>query len=278
MEREVRIIMTRRRDRIISLLPICIFVLIRPSGADEVYSKTEAANRLYKQGKYEEALKLYEDALLLSPGDPKLKMNKGSALYQLGDYDNAEKSYEGALGAKEKKELSTAHYNMGNIFFRKGEQMERTGDMKAQEQYKKALDHFTQSLALHPSDFDAKWNLQLAYQRIKRLEQQQQQQQNQQDNKQRQQNQNNQNDQNKNEPQNQNQSQQQDNQQQQQQQNNEQKERQERQHQEQLQEQQDKMKKEEAARLIELYADDADSLNKPPKKGIGKDKKPLKDW
>lgn len=38
------------------------------------------------------------------------------------------------------------------------------------------------------------------------------------------------------------------------------------------------MKKDEAARLIELYADDADSLNKPMKKGTGKQKQPERDW
>lgn len=151
--------------------------------ADEVYSKTKAANRLYKQGNYEEALKLYEDALLLSPSENNLKMNKGSALYQLGDFEGAEKSYEGALSAKEKKTRATAHYNMGNILVRKGDQMMQQGNTEAQEQYKKALDHYIQSLDLNPSDHDAKWNLQLAHQRIKLAEQQQQQQQNKSDEK-----------------------------------------------------------------------------------------------
>ena len=40
------------------------------------------------------------------------------------------------------------------------------------------------------------------------------------------------------------------------------------------------MKKEEAKRLIMQFSDDADSLNKPPKKeGVaGKMRKPEKDW
>lgn len=38
------------------------------------------------------------------------------------------------------------------------------------------------------------------------------------------------------------------------------------------------MKKEEARRIIELYADDADSLNKPTKKAVGKQRQPEKDW
>jgi len=162
-----------------------IFILITAGvvTADEVYSKTKAANNLYKQGKYEEALKLYEDALLLSPSENNLKMNKGSAQYQLHDYDGAEKSYEGALSAKDKKTRAIAHYNMGNILVRKGDQMMQQGNNQAQEDYKKALDHYIQSLDLNPSDHDAKWNLQLAHQRIKLAQQQQQQQQNKSDGK-----------------------------------------------------------------------------------------------
>jgi Ca-activated chloride channel family protein len=259
------------------LLPFLALLPITRISADEVYSKTEAANRLYKQGRYEEALKLYEDALLLSPADPKLKMNKGSALYQLGDFDNAEKNYEGALSAKEKKERATAHYNMGNILFRKGEMLQRQGDMKAQERYKGALDHYTQTLNLQPSDFDAKWNLQLAYQRIKQMEQQKQQQQDNKDKKDKnnQQKQNQQQQQNDQKQQDQQQKDEQQQDQQQQQQNQQDKK-----EQQQPQQEQDKedMKKEEAARLIELYADDADSLNKPPKKGVGKQQQPERDW
>ena len=259
------------------MLSILMLLPITRISADEVYSKTEAANRLYKQGRYEDALKLYEDALLLSPADPKLKMNKGSALYQLGEFDNAEKNYEGALSAKEKKERAIAHYNMGNILFRKGEMLQRQGDMKAQEQYKSALDHYIQSLNLRPNDFDSKWNLQLAYQRIKQMEQQQQQQQKQ-DNKdnqqQQQQQQQQQNDQKQQDQQQKNEQQKQEQQQQQ----NEEKNKEQPQPQPAQEQEQEDMKKEEAARLIELYADDADSLNKPPKKGIGKQQQPERDW
>lgn len=265
---------------------------LTPGFADEVYSKTEAANRLYKQGKFEEALKLYSDALLLSPADPRLKMNKGSALYQTGDLDAAESNYQGALSAKEKKERAIAHYNLGNIQFRKGDQMMQQGDQKAQEQYKNALDNYIKSLDLQPSDFDAKWNLQLAHQRIKQAEQQQQNRkndkndndQNKDQQKQQQQNKDNQQKNDKQDQEKQQSDQQQDQnrqdeQKKQQQDQNKQDEKQQQQAQPAQKQDEKEMKKEEAKRIIELYADDADSLNKPPKTGVaGKQQQPERDW
>jgi len=262
--------------------------------ADEVYSKTEAANRLYKQGRFEEALRLYEDALLLSPADPKLKMNKGSALYRLGDLEGAQKDYEGALDAKEEKERATAHYNMGNILFRKGETMQRQGDMKAQEEYKAARDHFIRALDLQPSDRDAKWNLQLTHGRIKQMEQQQQQQQQQQNDNKNNRNKDQQQQQQNKEQQQQQQDKEQENkdtdkrdkqenqeqqkEQQQQNQDQEQKEKEQPQPQASVEQSEEKMKKEDAKRILELYADDADSLNKPMKQGQGKQNQPERDW
>ncbi len=279
---------------------ILIFSAFFQIDADEVYSKNQKANNLYKKGKFEDALKLYNDALLLSPSDTKLKMNKGSTLYQTGQFDKAEELYNSALSADDKKTKADANYNIGNILFREGEQLQQSGNPSAKEKYQQALQHFIQTLDMRPNDTEAKWNLQLAHNRIKQVEQQQQQQQQQQnkndkkdqkDNNQKQnqdqnknsqdqnkkdQNQDNkqnqdQKDQNKN---NQDQNKNQDDKQKQQQQQKEQ------QHQTTDQQKNDQnMKKDEARRLIELYADDADSLNKPTKKvNASHQAKPEQDW
>jgi Tetratricopeptide repeat. len=167
-------------NKTITLPFILILSLVAICGADEIYSKNRRANELYKQGEFDEALKLYEDALLLAPSDEKLKMNQGAAQYKLGDYRKAEESYNGALSIKDKKARAAAHYNMGNILYKKAEQSQTQDLQGAQQNYKSALQHYIESLDLSPDDIDAKWNLQLTHQRIKQLEQQQQQQQNQQ--------------------------------------------------------------------------------------------------
>jgi tetratricopeptide (TPR) repeat protein len=277
----------------LSIVTIAVLTFVSLSHGDEVYSKNQKANNLYKQGKHDDALKLYDDALLLSPSDSKLKMNKGSALYQTGQFDKAEELYNSALSVDDKKAKADAHYNMGNILFRQGELLQKSGNPSSKEKYQAALQNFIQTLDLRPSDPDAKWNLQLAHNRIKQVEQEQKQQQNKNDkndkndqsknDKDKQQNKNQKkNDQKQNDDQSKNQKEQdkkdQDKKNEQDKQQQQQKEQQNQSQQQQQQAAQD-MKKEEAKRLIELYADDADSLNKPPKKAnASRQAKPEQDW
>ena len=69
---------------------------------------------------------------------------------------------------------------MGNLLYKKAEQIQNQDLQGAQNNLKSALQHYIESLDLSPDNIDAKWNLQLTHQKIKQLEQQQQQQQNQQ--------------------------------------------------------------------------------------------------
>jgi tetratricopeptide (TPR) repeat protein len=147
--------------------------------ADEIYETNKKANNLYKLGKYDDALKLYDDALLLAPDDNKLKANKGSSLYKKGDFDKAEEQYNSAIADSLLTKNANTHFNMGNILYRQGEKLQMSGDPgKAKEKYQAAFEHYIKTLDGNPDDMDAKWNLQLAHARIKQAEQQQQQQQN----------------------------------------------------------------------------------------------------
>lgn len=276
-------------------LLLIVITAVAMTGADEVYSKNRKANKLYKDKKYEDALKLYDDALLVSPSDNALKMNRGSALYRLGDFEKAEEMYSSALSSDDKKKKADAHFNLGNILFSKAQQMEQSGDQGATDKYKAALENYIQSLDLRPEDKDAKWNLQLAHQKVKQMQQQQQQQNQNKDNKdnkdKQDQDKNNQNNQSQDKKEQEQQKENQDkqdkeNQDQQNKEDNQDKQDQEQQEQQQQKPQQqqqqeadkEEMKKEEAERIIELYADDADSLNKPMKKTGARIPKPEKDW
>lgn len=283
---------------IYTLILLIIVSAAHHSFSDEAWSINKRGNKLYKNRQYKEALEEYDDALLLSPSDNRLKMNKGSAHYQLGEFDKAEEAYNAALSSDKKDQIADAHYNMGNILFRQGVQMYQQGQQQALEKLKSANDHYIKSLEKRPSDTDAKWNLQLAHQVMKQLEQQQQNQQddknkqdkndqdkkdqNKQDNKDQNKNDKNKKDQDKKD-QLQDQDKKEDEQKQQQekeqQQNQDDKQKQEQQQQQsEIKDEQD-IKKEEARRIIEMFADDADTLNKPmSKKKAAGIRQPTQDW
>jgi tetratricopeptide (TPR) repeat protein len=259
---------------------IVISAVFAPVNADKVGNKNRKANRLYAQEKYEEALKLYDEALEVDPTDGKLKMNRGSTLYRLNEFDEAENSYLDALNSilpKDKNTLADAHYNLGNIRYRQGEQLESEGDAaSARGKYSQALEDYISTLKLRPDDKDAKWNLQLAHQKVQLIEEQQEERQGQDgdegddDKKQDDGGQGDKKDENQKDEQGSDQDG--DGQDQDEQDQNEQTQEQ----QPQNQEEQD-IKKDEAERLIEQYADDADTLNKP-KFQRGKIRQPEKDW
>ncbi|MDR2592043.1 MAG: tetratricopeptide repeat protein [Chitinispirillales bacterium] len=262
---------------------IIILAVLSSVFADEVGAKNRKANKLYSKGQYEEALKLYDDALLLEPSSGKLKMNKGSALYRLGELDEAEKSYQDALASQlNKKTTADAHYNLGNIRYKQAEKLESAGDaVSARKKYTGALESYINTLKLRPGDMDAKWNLQLAHQKIDMMKDMQDK---------------NQNDNNKDDNQNQgDQNQQKDNQgdkddkdnkdnkdNKDQQDNKDQSDNKDQQGND-NKDQQDKepdkgdQKKEDAERLIEQYADDSDTLNKPKFQRV-RIRQPEKDW
>ena len=163
------------------------------------------------------------------------------------------------------------------------------GGKGADEKYTSALQNYIAALDLRPDDKDAKWNIELTQRRIKLQQQQQKNQQDQnkndknKDNKQdKNQDQKNQNkkDQDKHDK-NKDQNKKDENKQEKQQDQNSQNDKQQQEPPKpQPQVNKDDMKKKEAERIIMQFADDADSLNKPPKKkGYGiLQHKPEKDW
>ena len=257
--------------------------------ADELYSKNKKANQLYKNGEYQEALKMYDALSIESPTEPKIKMNKGSALYQLKDLDKAEESYNAAAATcKDKKTLADLYYNLGNIKYMQGEELSGQGKQEAMDKYKGALENYIKSLDSRPHDRDAKWNLQLASAKIKQMQQQNQQNKNDKNNKDKKQDQKQ--DQNKERNQNKDQEKKdkQDNQQKKDDKKQDQQEQQNRQNENKKDQQKpeptpaekkEEMKKDEAKKLLELYSDDEHDLNKKPeKKGIPGQKRNEKDW
>lgn len=117
------------------------------------------ADDLYRDGKYAEAEKEYQQADMDNPKDIRYRYNRGCAAFQNSDYKTAEAAFSSALRrAKDKDVLYKAAYNLGNTAF-------------MQNDFSTAADLYRQAIIHNPDSSEAKYNLELA---LNRLEQQKQ--------------------------------------------------------------------------------------------------------
>jgi tetratricopeptide (TPR) repeat protein len=142
------------------LATLLLGALGQPAEAATVGSKNREANRLFEQGKYQEAEKAYLEAQAENPGKPELTYNLGNALLRQKKHKEALQALRQAVAKANRGLQANAWYNTGNALYETGS-------------YKQAADAFVQALRINPADREAKQNLELA---LKKLEQQKQQQ------------------------------------------------------------------------------------------------------
>jgi Ca-activated chloride channel family protein len=131
--------------------------------ADSVASKNKTANRLYEQGKYQDAEKAYLEAQANMPGKPELSYNLGNTFIRQKKYDQALQSLRQSIAKGNRGMQVNGWYNIGNALFDMGN-------------YKDSAQAYIQALRLNPADRDAKHNLELAQKKLQEQQQQPQQQ------------------------------------------------------------------------------------------------------
>jgi Ca-activated chloride channel family protein len=144
------------------LLALSAVILAASSGlaAESVASKNKEGNRLFAQGKYEDAEKAYLDAQVNSPGKPEVLYNLGNSLIKQGKYDQGIRALRQSISKGDTEIREDSWYNTGNALFSMGD-------------FKNSADAFIQALRLAPGDKDAKHNLELALMKLKQQEQKQ---------------------------------------------------------------------------------------------------------
>ena len=235
---------------------IFIFVLIatlssllNPLIAQRGRAEVREGNRLYQEGRFDEAREQYLEALRENPNSPIIRFNEGNALYQSAEFQQALEAYRQAVETGDDRLKAQAWYNLGNVLYR-------------QQQLAESIEAYKESLRLDPNDVDAKHNLEMALQHMQ--DQQQQQPENQQND---QQNQDQQQQEQQQDQQEQQENEDQQNNQDQQQQQSEDQQNEDQQEQEQQQQQPREMSREEAERLLQAIDENPEEINRQRRAG-----------
>ena len=133
-----------------------------PAAAQPGRADVQEGNRLYREGRYDEAHEKYLEALRAAPDSPVIRFNDANALYQSDEFARAVDAYRGAIEAADPVLEAQAWYNLGNALYR-------------QQQVEGALEAYKEALRRNPADTDAKHNLEVALEQLQQQQQQQQQ-------------------------------------------------------------------------------------------------------
>ncbi len=125
-------------------------------------SAVAAGNRLYDEGRYDEAHEQYLEALREAPDSSVAPFNDGNALYRTEEFQRAMEAYQKAVQSGDPVVESQAWYNIGNALFK-------------EQQLEPALEAYKEALRRNPTDTDAKHNFELALEQLQQQDQQQRQ-------------------------------------------------------------------------------------------------------
>ena len=121
----------------------------RPGRAD-VGARMREGGSLERRGKYEEAVRKYQDALVLEPDNVRIHYDLGRALYRMKKHPEAAAEFQLGLLSSARSLKARSLYNIGNCQFR-------------QNGLDAAIASYTQALMLDPNDRQAKQNLEFCW-------------------------------------------------------------------------------------------------------------------
>ena len=151
------------------LLPLLLVLsTFQTAFAGSAQVSTGQGNRLYGQGKFDEAIKQYDQALIDSPQALEPKFNKANSYYRLDDLDQAMDLYrQVAAESKDMKLVISAKYNLGNCSFKQGSKQRDSNLQKAIEGMETAIGHWRGVLDINPENQKAARNIEVARLTIK---------------------------------------------------------------------------------------------------------------
>ena len=149
--------------------------------AGQAQSLVAQGNAAWRAKQHEEAILLYQKAVVLRPKSAEAAYNLGTALYRLYDYARALDEFEHAarLARKGSRVAALARHNAGNCAFQQSLTLVRSDARGALKLMEHAFESFLDAVRLDAGLADAAHNAEVARKWLKLLEQQAAQSQNQ---------------------------------------------------------------------------------------------------
>lgn len=133
----------------LAVIPLLGFTFLDPAA-----DRNRQGNRLFHEGKFDEALEYYRKAQVEKPEAPELRFNAGDAYFKKNAFQDALQEFGHALKSRDPSLLSLAYYNLGNVHVR-------------QQNLQQAVEAYKRSLSITPDDLDAKVNLEWVLEKIR---------------------------------------------------------------------------------------------------------------
>jgi len=140
------------------LFGFVIFFVFSGIAQADVGNLMRHGNGLYARGKYDEALKSYQQAEVLEPDATSIHFNLGNTMFRLGKYQDAVNELELVLTDRNPMRRADGFYNIGNSIFKAG-------------QLDGAIEAYKNALVLNPKDRQAKENLEYCLKKKQELKQ-----------------------------------------------------------------------------------------------------------
>jgi Ca-activated chloride channel family protein len=128
-------------------------VLLLVACAPNAVRNNNAGNQYFEDGAYQDAIGAYRQAQVTAPDSPETHYNAANAFNRQGQLDAATVQTDQALRTADAQLAAWTWYNLGNAYF------------DAQD-WSDAVMAYQEALRLHPDDFDAKHNLELALKKM----------------------------------------------------------------------------------------------------------------
>jgi len=154
-------------DKLFKLIIVLIVVIGALSTLDSAQAESKAqlvqkGNALFSSGKFDAAIRSYDEAGVVDPESPVIYFNKGTALYKKEDYGAAIDAFkQAAVKTNDISLEAKSKFNLGLCFFREGERQKDSDLKKTLESYESSVQSFQEALALDPKFTEAAENIEM---------------------------------------------------------------------------------------------------------------------